>query len=301
MGTGGCGDTKFMADKTIPDLTAAGAVALTDLFEIAQPLSRKATLTQIQTALTGKQDSLPVADTTSIVMGSVDGTKQLRIEVDGFTAATTRVATPPNQDFTMAGLEVQQTFTKQQTITPAVNTSGLVVSGFSLTLGGTPILDISGTWNTGNVPSALKIDITDTASDAASLLADFRINNAQKFIIKKDGSFFGASGAFDVAADGSFNMAVTAFQVFVDGSMSAASGQFMVNALGNIAVPSIISFNATGGVSLTDDGASNLVISSGATLQFGSAAVSSVAIVADNYILVRDSTGTEYELLCKPH
>lgn len=45
--------------------------------------------------------SLPVADTTSIVEGSVDATKEMRIEVDGLTTATVRVATMPDKDITL--------------------------------------------------------------------------------------------------------------------------------------------------------------------------------------------------------
>jgi len=43
---------------------------------------------------------LPVVDTISIVEGSVDATKEMRIEVDGLTTATVRVATMPDKDIT---------------------------------------------------------------------------------------------------------------------------------------------------------------------------------------------------------
>ncbi len=42
--------------------------------------------------------ALPVADTTALVKGSADTSKQVRIEVDGVTTATTRVWTAPDQD-----------------------------------------------------------------------------------------------------------------------------------------------------------------------------------------------------------
>lgn len=45
--------------------------------------------------------TLPVSDNTSVVEGNVDATKELRIEVDGFTTSTVRVLTPPNQDYTL--------------------------------------------------------------------------------------------------------------------------------------------------------------------------------------------------------
>ena len=48
---------------------------------------------------------LPVTDTTSIVKGSIDGTKLLRFEVDGITTGTTRVATMPDKDITLCGTD----------------------------------------------------------------------------------------------------------------------------------------------------------------------------------------------------
>lgn len=45
--------------------------------------------------------SLPVIDTTGIAKGSVDATKIVRFEVDGFTTGTTRVLTPQNKDYTI--------------------------------------------------------------------------------------------------------------------------------------------------------------------------------------------------------
>ena len=44
---------------------------------------------------------LPVPDTTPIVEGSVDDTKLLRFEIDGFSTLTTRVITPPDADITL--------------------------------------------------------------------------------------------------------------------------------------------------------------------------------------------------------
>ncbi len=57
---------------------------------------------------------LPVVDTTAVVKGSVDDTKLLRFEVDGLTTATTRVLTPQDNDYTIAGINIAQTFTQNQ-------------------------------------------------------------------------------------------------------------------------------------------------------------------------------------------
>jgi len=58
--------------------------------------------------------SAPFVDTTSIVKGSADGTKELRFEVDGFTTATTRVLTIQNINHTVAGTDINNSFTIDQ-------------------------------------------------------------------------------------------------------------------------------------------------------------------------------------------
>ncbi len=62
--------------------------------------------------------SLPVADTTSIVEGSSDNTKEIRFEVDGLTTGTVRVLTPQDANYTLAGTNISNTFTSQQVINP---------------------------------------------------------------------------------------------------------------------------------------------------------------------------------------
>lgn len=60
--------------------------------------------------------ALPVVDTTSIVEGSSDGTKEVRIEADGITTGTVRVWTAPDADITVAGINLAQTWTATQTM-----------------------------------------------------------------------------------------------------------------------------------------------------------------------------------------
>lgn len=57
--------------------------------------------------------SAPFIDSTAIIKGSADATKLLRIDVDGFTTGTTRVMTPPDENFTVVGLSTTQTLTNK--------------------------------------------------------------------------------------------------------------------------------------------------------------------------------------------
>ena len=91
--------------------------------------------------------SLPVADTQTLVMGSADNTKLLRIEVDGFTTTTTRVLTPPNADATIAGINVAQTWTAQQRFADSLGVSFASEATSGLSLFSTGLLGITAVTN----------------------------------------------------------------------------------------------------------------------------------------------------------
>ncbi|MDO9465246.1 MAG: hypothetical protein Q7J67_08125, partial [bacterium] len=55
--------------------------------------------------------ALPVSDTTAIVKGSVDATKQVRFEVNGLTTGTTRVLTVPDKDITIGDVSAAAALT----------------------------------------------------------------------------------------------------------------------------------------------------------------------------------------------
>lgn len=104
------------------------------------------------------------------------------------TPTDNRTITFPDNTGTVAELNLAQTFTATQTITPAVNTSGIVMSGYSLTgSNAQSLLDLAGTWNTTGAPLAIKLNITNTASDAASRLLDLQVGGSSKFNIAPSG------------------------------------------------------------------------------------------------------------------
>lgn len=99
------------ADK-LPYFTGLGTAALTDLSAFARTILDDANGAAAIATLGVLQP--PFTDTNALVKGSVDPTKLLRWEIDGFTAGATRIMTPPNQDATIAGLEVANIFTAIQ-------------------------------------------------------------------------------------------------------------------------------------------------------------------------------------------
>ena len=73
--------------------------------------------------------------------------------------------------------------------TVPANTVGIGLSGFSLTgSNAQSIVDLAGTWNTTGTPTALKLNVTDTASNAASLLMDLQVGGSSLFSVRKNGA-----------------------------------------------------------------------------------------------------------------
>lgn len=74
-------------------------------------------------------------------------------------------------------------------------TTTLTLAGLSLTGSqATPIVDLSATWNTSGTPTGIKLNVTDTASNAASLLIDLQRNGASVLSFTKLGSIAPATG-----------------------------------------------------------------------------------------------------------
>lgn len=65
---------------------------------------------------------------------------------------------------------------------------GISFTGQSLTgSNASTLLNLSGTWNTTGTPTALKVNITDTASNASSLLQDWQVGGVSVMNLRKDG------------------------------------------------------------------------------------------------------------------
>jgi len=71
------------------------------------------------------------------------------------------------------------------------------------------IYDMADTWNDGATTfTAIKMDVTDTASDASSLLMDLQVGGSSKFSVDKGGIVFsgGLRGAVSVTTDDGINV-----------------------------------------------------------------------------------------------
>lgn len=115
-------------DLPVGFVDAVGDIAA-GLCTASQVLKKNAGNTAWECAADASGGSAPFVDTTSIVEGSVDATKEIRFEVDGLTTATVRVLTSPDANIIIAGSAAALTSGR----IPVVTTGGLLTDTANLT------------------------------------------------------------------------------------------------------------------------------------------------------------------------
>jgi len=209
------------------------------------------------------------------------------------------------------------TFTRLQTITQSTANEGIVAStGYSLTgSSAVSLVDWAGTWNTTGVPIAIKLNITDTASDGSSLFMDLRKDNASVFRVGKTGSvttagnieggggiisssaggFFKVNSRFSIEPGGAdkivfYNAAGTdAASLHLGGTSSSHPAMSRVGAFTRF----------TAGDLSTGGGVELLAIAAAPTPSTDSALVYSKLVSSTAEVFVRDEAGNETQI--SPH
>jgi hypothetical protein len=120
---------------------------------------------------------------------------------------------------------------------PAANTAAYAVTGYSLTgSNAQSVIDLAGTWNTSGTPSAFKLNVTDTASNAASLLMQLQTGGANRFTVAKTGnlSITPASGESSIVGNsGGLNINVGGNQfTFWGGNFFLRNGAMVLGGVG---------------------------------------------------------------------
>lgn len=135
-----------MNDSLLRDLTAANSLAAGDILyavttPATAPANRKISAQDLATSLSAlapPSSGAPFSDATALVKGSVDPTKQVRLEVDGLTTGQTRVITIPDANITLARTDAGQSFAGTQTflgsIAAADSAGGVNLDGGSLVI-----------------------------------------------------------------------------------------------------------------------------------------------------------------------
>ncbi len=107
---------------------------------------------------------------------------------------------------------INNNFTAGQTITASANTSALTASYSVTGTNTTPLIDLTGTWNTTGVARGLLLNITDTASNGSSRLFDLVINGTSRVNFTKAGQLSLSSNGTGFAGirHVGFNLVLTA-------------------------------------------------------------------------------------------
>jgi len=147
-------------------------------------------------------------------------------------------------------------------LSPLNDSSPLLISGGSL-LGTTdfPLLDLAATWNnSGGTFTGIKVNVTNTSSNAASKLLDLQVGGVSKLYVAPTGAVIGPGSNFLLGYDGygyftNLNVGSDKIQMFSDGSANLASGKFLVGTDGGITLASLTSdpSSATGKVWFRSD------------------------------------------------
>jgi hypothetical protein len=183
-----------MANSTLANLTASGALTGTELFYSDNGSADvKVTANQLKAFIVGagavsvaSGKTLTAANT--LTLAGTDGAS-LNVGAGG-TLGTAAFVNTGTSGGTVPLLNAGNTWSATQTITPAANTNASAVTGYSLTgANAQSLIDLAGTWNTSGSPSAIKLNVTDTASGAASKLMDLQIGGTSKY------SFFNSARA----------------------------------------------------------------------------------------------------------
>lgn len=156
------------------------------------------------------------ADANWELYNSTDPTKEFKFDLSGISTGTTRTLTAPNASGTLA---LTSDFAAPPAIGNTTRNSGAFTtlsaaptsgstSGSALTLTGGPVLasapliDATQTWNgIAATFTALRVNVTNTASATASLLMDLQVGGTSVANIRRDGRVLATSFALVAGAN----------------------------------------------------------------------------------------------------
>ena len=156
----------------------------------------------LEVKVTGAASS---ADAT-LIEASFGGVRKFAVDKDGSLIAG---SIPDARLSSNVALDNQNnSFTAGQSITAAANISALTASYSVTGTNTTPLLDLSGTWNTTGIANGIRLNITDTASNNSSVLIALQTGGTTRFSVNKFGNLFAnellAGTAFQARSNGVF-------------------------------------------------------------------------------------------------
>ena len=125
-----------------------------------------------------------MSDAAFLIYDDGDATRNLKFQLSGISTGTTRTLTVPNASgrIQVEGQPIGNTTPAAITATTLNATNGTLTAS-------APVLDLSQTWNNSGVTfTGLRFNATNTASAAASLIADFQVGGTSQVWIDRAGN-----------------------------------------------------------------------------------------------------------------
>ena len=169
------------------------------------------------------------------------------------------------------------------------NTAAIAVTGYSLTgSNAQSLVDLAGTWNTSGTPTAIKLTITDTASNVSSMFLDLRTSVGSVFSVGKGGQVVSAGGITLAQGVGLLTSARGGIQFDGNGTMQFFNAGFTNNVKFKIATTDLLEI-------MNNDAATYAFIKGKLRSSVNATAETPTAT---HTIRVFDGGGTEYKVLC---
>jgi len=163
---------------------------------------------------------------------------------------------------------INNNFTAGQSITAAANTSALTASYSVTGANTTPLLDLSGTWNTTGVARGILLNVTDTASAATSRLLDLQVGGTSRFSVSKSGAlnFFTSlnNGTASITSPTGYQLSINALDLVLNASYALYTSS--INAFAVLSIRSTLG-PGTADVILARDAANTLALRNGTNAQ----------------------------------
>jgi hypothetical protein len=191
--TEGSTNLYFTAARAVSAMASTLASYATQAWVTAQGFATPASVSSAISALVTGVSSV-AGKTGAVTLSSADVTGLAPVATSGSASDLTSGTLPLAQLDALVSRDNQNnSFTAGQSITAAANTSALTASYSVTGANTTPLLDLSGTWNTTGIARGILLNVTDTASAGGRLL-DLQVGGTSYFTVFKPSVTSNAGG-----------------------------------------------------------------------------------------------------------